>query len=92
MEEAQSGRRSSARPAHRALDVGGTEVSMVACSKRGTDGGAPLTEVDQGRTEVRHLNTDSKYLGISTDLIPCNNPSRYPPLFVIHGTWTIKGP
>jgi len=90
---------------------------MVACGKRGTDGGAPLTEVDQGTSQPvgllcmttrrqtlgwtskgsseyqdQDLNTDSKYLGISTDLIPCNNPSRYPHLFVIHGTWTIKGP
>ena len=57
-------------------------------------GGQALGWTSEGSSEDQDQgsNTNPGYLGISTDLIPCNNPSRYPPLFVTHGTWTIKGP
>ena len=47
----------------------------------------------EGSSEDQDQGTDmdSRYLEISTDLIPCNNPSRYPPLLVTHGTWAYKG-
>ena len=50
-----------------------------------TSEGSPKDQ-DQG------ADMDSGYLGISTDLIPCNNPSRYPPLLITHGTLPIKAP
>ena len=50
-----------------------------------TSEGSPKDQ-DQG------VDMDFGYLGISTDLIPCNNPSRYPPLLITHGTWPIKAP
>ena len=48
----------------------------------------------EGSSEDQDQGADmnSGYLGISTDLIPYNNPSRYPPLLVTHGTWPIKAP
>ena len=57
-------------------------------------GGQALGWMSEGSSEDQDqgADTDSGYLGISTNLIPCNNPSRYPPLFVTHGTRTIKGP
>ena len=50
-------------------------------------GGQALGWMSEGSLEDQDQGTDmdSKYLGISTDLIPCNNPSRYPPLLVTHG-------
>ena len=48
----------------------------------------------EGSSEDQDQGTDvySGYLGILTDLIPCNNPSRSLPLLVTHGTWPIKAP
>src|SRR6185312_1917337 len=57
-------------------------------------GGQALGWMSEGSSEDQDqgVDMDSEYLGISTDLIPCNNPSRYPPLLVTHGTWPIKAP
>ena len=51
-------------------------------------GGQTLGWTSEGSSEDQDqgVDMDSEYLGISTDLIPCNNPSRYPPLLVTHGT------
>ena len=51
-------------------------------------GGLALGWMSEGSSEDQDqgADKDSGYLGISTDLIPCNNSSRYPPLLVTHGT------
>ena len=50
------------------------------------------TSEGSSEDEDQGADMDFGYLGISTDLIPCNNPSRYLPLLVTHGTWPIKAP
>ena len=56
--------------------------------------GQALGWTSEGSFEDHDQDTDvySGYLGISTNLIPCNNLSRYLPLLVTHGTWPIKAP
>ena len=56
--------------------------------------GQALGWKSEGSTEDQDQGADmySGYLGISSDLIPCSNPSRYLPLLVTHGTWPIKAP
>jgi hypothetical protein len=51
-------------------------------------GGQALGWTLEGSSEDQDqgADKDSGYLGISIDLIPCNNPSRYTPLLVTHGT------
>ena len=57
-------------------------------------GGQALGWTSEGSSEDQNqgADMDSGYLGISTDLIPCNNLSRHPPLLVTQGTWPIKAP
>ena len=57
-------------------------------------GGQALGWTSEGSSEDQNQGADMDfgYLGISTDLISCNNPSRYPLLLVTHGTWPIKAP
>ena len=50
------------------------------------------TSEGSSEDEDQGADMDFGYLGISIDLIPCNYPSRYPPLLVTHGTWPIKAP
>ena len=56
--------------------------------------GQALGWTSEGSSEDQDQSADmdSGYLGISTDLIPCNNPSRYLPILVTHGTWPVKAP
>ena len=55
-------------------------------------GGQALGWTSEGSSEDQDQGTDIDfgYLGISTDLIPCNNPSRSLLLHVTHGTWPIN--